>query len=113
MKSYIIYLNLVLDCPDRATREQVKVARIKALKVAKDQFIKLIGTDFKSEDITIKKEQPIEEAVAIDINEKELERLINKLTKIDLVQVIDSCYYLPSEEPKEISSKEKMKKFLK
>lgn len=115
MKPYLIYLNLTLDCPDKPTREVATKARAKASIVAKEQFTKLLSSTFNNKEVVIHKEQPIEDAVAIQVNEKELDQVLQTLCAMDIVHTIDSGITFPFAKvaAQEETAAAKMQKFLK
>lgn len=118
MKPYLIYLdiNQTIDCSDKPTRDVATKARSKALEVAKKQFTTLFASTFKSKEAKICKEQTITDAVAIEINEKQLEQVLPILVGMPIVSVIDTFAFtdLPAAEIlEEVSAQDKMSKFLK
>lgn len=116
MKPYLIYLdiNQTIGCVDKPTREVATKARVKALEVAKKQFTTLFTSTFKSKEAKLCKEQIIADAVAIEINEKQLEQVLSILVGMSIVSVIDTfADTLPTTEVHEISAQDKMSKFLK
>ena len=96
MKPYLIYLNIyqVIECPEKPSREVAFKARYKALEKAKTQFISLISTTFSNKEVVVSTEQPVLEAVAIQVNEKELDKSLQVLRGMDIVSIIDAHVFV-------------------
>lgn len=115
-KPYCIYLNIIPDCPDKSSREDVQKARIKSAEKAKKDFITAIKDYTKEKEIKVAKEQLEEYGTIIEIEEKALDKVIEAFIKLDIVSTIDANYSKPvevSEEKKDTNSKDKMKKYMK
>lgn len=117
MKDYTIYLTAIPDCQDKAPKAEIDAARLKAIEESKKIFKESIKDNIEAEEIELRKEQSINEAIMISVNEKAIDKVIKKFIDMSVVLTIDAEYSGPplKDEPKvkEKSSKEKMEKYIK
>ncbi len=87
-----------MTCKEKPTREEADIARAQAFKVAQKQFRSLIKDQITAQEITISKTQP-EDAIAIDIKEEALDKILQQLINMELVSTIDATGSLITEQP--------------
>lgn len=88
-----------MTCEEKPTREEADIARAQAFKSAQKQFRSLIKDQITAQEIIISKTQP-EDAVAIDIKEEALDKILQQLINMELVSIIDATGSLITEQPR-------------